>query len=102
MGEDAEIALVVKSRRGKPPKKDDGKKGDGGKKKKHFMECRSKKCPKRFNFGDEEDGDEMVAASKVGQTGENQQRSKQTDRQTKNNRQTNKQTDTQTDRQTNK
>lgn len=67
IGELAEIALEVKSRRGKPPKKF----VDAVKKRKQKMPCirrnNNSKCPKRFAFDDVEGGDEMVAAAKVSQ-----------------------------------
>ena len=75
VGKFGEIALEVKSRKGKPPKRDDegGDKG-GDKKKKRKMKCHLKhkgsRCPRNFKFGDDEDADEMVAATQVGQTGD--------------------------------
>lgn len=60
VGKYVEFGVFVKNGKGKPPKKD-----TVGRIKRR-MKCRSKRCPKNFIFGDEEDGDELVAASQVG------------------------------------
>ena len=72
VAEFGEMALSVKTRDGRTPTKDDGKGGQIKKRAQNKMKCRSKRCPIQLRFlkenGDEdEDPDQMVAASKVGQ-----------------------------------
>ena len=59
VGKYVEFGLFVRNGQGKPPKKNTV----GRIKRK--MKCQSTSCAKSFNFGDEEDGDELVAASQV-------------------------------------